>query len=142
MATTFLAPHQQQRIDDQQPSDLEFYELFLAHIAAKKFTLALEDARSILSFDPNNSLVLEYIPVLKEKIALDIARDAEEANEANQEGEEEGSEEEDDEDDEEEDSDDDDDSEEGEEGDDCSEEEDSDDSNDSSDEETPSAAAL
>ncbi|KAI8847109.1 hypothetical protein BC829DRAFT_418673 [Chytridium lagenaria] len=69
---------QQPQSTHEQPSDLEFLELFLSHIAAKQYAKALDDARTILSLDPNNDLILDYIPVLKEKIALDIARDMEE----------------------------------------------------------------
>ncbi|KAI8831636.1 hypothetical protein BJ741DRAFT_616491 [Chytriomyces cf. hyalinus JEL632] len=68
--------------DASDPIDesLTLFELFLVKITSKKYAEALQVGTEILKTDPRNPLILEYVPVLKEKLLLDLqdaAADAE-----------------------------------------------------------------
>ncbi|KAJ3071825.1 hypothetical protein BCR33DRAFT_712430 [Rhizoclosmatium globosum] len=59
---------------------LTLFELFLIKIQSKKYGDALQIASEILKTDPRNPLILEYVPLLKEKMMLDL-KEAEEEDE-------------------------------------------------------------
>ncbi|KAJ3194423.1 hypothetical protein HK101_002743 [Irineochytrium annulatum] len=54
---------------------------FLSHIASKRYPQALLAASDILRLDPSNPLILEYVPVIKQRIAIDTAWDEQELRE-------------------------------------------------------------
>ncbi|KAJ3234243.1 hypothetical protein HDU78_005936 [Chytriomyces hyalinus] len=60
--------------DASDPIDesLTLFELFLVKITSKKYAEALQVGTEILKTDPRNPLILEYVPVLKEKLMLDL----------------------------------------------------------------------
>ncbi|KAJ3237110.1 hypothetical protein HDU81_009990 [Chytriomyces hyalinus] len=68
--------------DASDPIDesLTLFELFLVKITSKKYAEALQVGTEILKTDPRNPLILEYVPVLKEKLLLDLQDAAEAEN--------------------------------------------------------------
>ncbi|KAI8610666.1 hypothetical protein BC830DRAFT_1144706 [Chytriomyces sp. MP71] len=60
--------------DESDPIDesLTLFELFLLKIQTRRYAEALQVASEILKTDPNNPLITEYVPVLKEKLLLDL----------------------------------------------------------------------
>ncbi|KAJ3292307.1 hypothetical protein HDU76_007179 [Blyttiomyces sp. JEL0837] len=66
-------------LDDSEPMDesLLLHEMFLVNIASHKYSRALDVANEILNRDPKNELILEYVPVLKERLTLDLQLESE-----------------------------------------------------------------
>ncbi|KAI9339402.1 hypothetical protein BDR26DRAFT_862360 [Obelidium mucronatum] len=71
-------PERSAAFNESDPIDatLTLFELFLVKIQTKSYASALQIATEILKTDPRNPLILEYVPVLKEKMFLDL-QDAE-----------------------------------------------------------------
>ncbi|KAI8812238.1 hypothetical protein BJ742DRAFT_793431 [Cladochytrium replicatum] len=60
-----------QKVGAVQKVSFDLLHQFLATIASKKYTEALDVCAKILKDDPNNPLILEYEPLIREKLELD-----------------------------------------------------------------------
>ncbi|KAI9348439.1 hypothetical protein DFJ73DRAFT_835128, partial [Zopfochytrium polystomum] len=72
---------------------------FLIQIATHQYSNAILTAKEILTEDPTNQLISQYLPVLNERVALDIEKAATDVVVKEEEGDEDGDEEDDDDDD-------------------------------------------
>eukprot|EP00195_Chlamydomonas_chlamydogama_P016076 CAMPEP_0202891774 /NCGR_PEP_ID=MMETSP1392-20130828/1754_1 /ASSEMBLY_ACC=CAM_ASM_000868 /TAXON_ID=225041 /ORGANISM="Chlamydomonas chlamydogama, Strain SAG 11-48b" /LENGTH=192 /DNA_ID=CAMNT_0049575627 /DNA_START=55 /DNA_END=633 /DNA_ORIENTATION=+ len=103
----------------------ELRQAFLHAMKEQRFETALNLAQSVLSLDPGNKLMLDFIPVLEEKLTLDATESEDEAGAPGAGGAEAAGESDDDEDDDEDDDDDEDEDEDDEDEDESEEEDES-----------------